>query len=259
MRFKSKVHNFTVKGAIFDVDDTLLNDRPDGQNSVHQHSRMLAARFVGKKHKLPVLSNITTEQAEQSFSTSTEHTPAGVMWRTLEIIKIVDTKKIDTQNIVLKDLLKYKIYYYEKLLTENNYSFENSIEFIDYIYNNGLENKLSIASNAQKNDIKTFLAGSGFNKYFKENTIVSKDDIYNAKPHPEAFDLAFKTLKLNDIDRKYVCAFEDHPRGIESAKAAGLFTLGFAIRHTKKEFLSLKIPPDFVYSNYKELFNYFVK
>ena len=259
MVFKSKVHNFTVKGAIFDIDDTLLNDQPNGQTSVHQSARMLASRFVGQKHNINALINITAEQSQQAFSTAKEHTLNGVIWRTLYILKLVDSENIDTHNKVFNDLLKYKIYYYEKLLTENNYSFENSNEFIDYIYDNSLKDKIAIASNAHKKDINTFLFGSGLSKYFKENKIISKEDINNAKPHPEAFELAYKTLNLNAVDRKSVCAFEDHPRGIESAKAAGLFTLGFAIRHTKTELLSLKNPPDFVYSSYKELFNYFIK
>ena len=259
MRFKSKDHDFTVKGAIFDIDDTLLNDWPNGLHSLHQEARVMAAGKVGKKYKIEILASSNHDIAKNAYITAQEHNENSIIWQTLMLLGIVQSSLIDYDNIIFKNLLYYKHKYYEDLVSDNDYSFKESVNFVKHLANDIASNNLAIASNARKADIDIFLVSSKLNVYFSKKNIVSKENISKSKPHPEAFELAFKTLNLNEVDRKYVCAFEDHPRGIESAKAAGLFTLGFAIRHTKKELLSLKNPPDFVYSNYKELFNYFIK
>ena len=259
MRFKSKDHDFTVKVAIFDIDDTLLNDWPNGIHSLHQEARVMAANKVGKKFKIEILASSNHDIAKRAYITAPEHNENSIVWQTLILLGIVSSDKIDSSNIIYKELIYYKHKYYEDLLIDNDYSFEGSVVFVKKLATDVLGSKLSIASNARKADIDTFLVSSKLKIYFKEKNIVSKESINKSKPHPEAFEMAFNTLNLRPQDKQYVCAFEDHPRGIESAKQAGLFTLGFAIRHTKKELLSLKNPPDFVYSNYKELFNYFIK
>lgn len=258
MRFKSKDHDFTVKGVIFDVDDTLLNDWPNGQHSLHQEARVMAAQKVGKIYNLEILAKSNHDIAKQAYITAPEHNENSIIWQTLLLLGIVSSDIIDSNNIIYQKLIHYKHKYYEDLLSDNDYSFKDSVNFVKYIKAYDINNNLAIASNARKADIDTFLVSSKLKMYFKDKNIVSKENINKSKPHPEAYNLAFKTLNLNDVDRKFVCAFEDHPRGIKSAKDAGLFTLGFAVRHTKKELLSLKNPPDFVYSSYKELFNHFI-
>jgi beta-phosphoglucomutase-like phosphatase (HAD superfamily) len=76
--------------------------------------------------------------------------------------------------------------------------------------------------------------------------------ITRPKPDPQVYDLAFLTLDLSEADRAHTCAFDDDPRGIAAAHAAGLFVCGIATRHSVKELLSLPVPPNVVANGYKE-------
>lgn len=46
------------------------------------------------------------------------------------------------------------------------------------------------------------------------------------------FILAFDSLKLPETAGKFVCVFEDDPRGIMAARAAGLFVCAIGTRYT---------------------------
>ena len=54
--------DFTVKGAIFDVDDTLLDNEPGlAEDSLHARSRLAAIREAGIRHKIPSLAHLSRE------------------------------------------------------------------------------------------------------------------------------------------------------------------------------------------------------
>ena len=69
---------------------------------------------------------------------------------------------------------------------------------------------------------------------------------------PEAFDKAFLTLKLPEESRSHVLAFEDNPRGVMSAKAAGLYVCCITTMYSKEQLLALDVAPDLVADSYAE-------
>ncbi len=111
---------------------------------------------------------------------------------------------------------------------------------------------LAIASTAVRQDVEIFFESSGLDKYFPPERIVTLESLTHAKPHPEAFNLAFSSLKLPDRDRSFVCAFEDDPRGIMSAKAAGLYTCAITTRYSKTDLVALTVAPDVVAESFAE-------
>lgn len=60
--------DFEVKGAILDVDDTLLDNKPGvpGQG-LHERSRLAAAHTVGKEHSIPALEELTAQKIQTHF------------------------------------------------------------------------------------------------------------------------------------------------------------------------------------------------
>jgi hypothetical protein len=68
----------------------------------------------------------------------------------------------------------------------------------------------------------------------------------------EVFNLAFDSLELPESSRRFVCAFEDDPRGIMAARAAGLFVCAIGTRYTPEYMMSLEVPPHVAFSTFDE-------
>lgn len=61
-----------------------------------------------------------------------------------------------------------------------------------------------------------------FPEIFKKEKMVTAFDVTNGKPHPEPY---LKALKKSDLQPWEVVVVENAPLGVESATAAGLFTI----------------------------------
>jgi beta-phosphoglucomutase len=85
--------------------------------------------------------------------------------------------------------------------------------------------RLAIVSGAPREAIESALAGAGLGGEI--GTIVSADDVVEGKPDPEGYLLALLQL---EVAADHAAAVEDSPRGIQAAKAAGLYTV--AVRGT---------------------------
>jgi HAD superfamily hydrolase (TIGR01509 family) len=79
---------------------------------------------------------------------------------------------------------------------------------------------LAIASNAPRDWIEMHLSRVGLLDRFV--AIVPLDEVRHGKPHPEPFATAVRALGVETTD---CVAFEDSDLGVQSAVAAGLFTV----------------------------------
>jgi sugar-phosphatase len=91
------------------------------------------------------------------------------------------------------------------------------------------ESSWSIATSGPRIIAETSLLAAGF---YLPKAMVCSEDVTFGKPNPEPFSLAAKLIK---IEPKYCVAFEDSPAGIESAKAAGCFTVAILTSHSQSE------------------------
>ena len=80
------------------------------------------------------------------------------------------------------------------------------------------------------------------------DTIVSADDVSNSKPHPETF---LKCAAALDVQPQHCLVFEDAPKGVESAAAAGMDCIVITTMHTAEEFSSYKNIIGFI-ADYKD-------
>ena len=81
---------------------------------------------------------------------------------------------------------------------------------------------VAIASAAARVEIEFILKRLQLRKRF--SCIVSAEDVQRSKPHPEAFQTAFRQLQTLHpaLRREHVCVVEDSDRGVRSAHRAGL-------------------------------------
>jgi beta-phosphoglucomutase len=96
-----------------------------------------------------------------------------------------------------------------------------------------LEKKIlmAIGSAAIPFNINFILDNLDIRKYF--SAIVSADDVSTSKPHPETFLKAADLIKTKPSN---CLVFEDAPKGVEAASAAGMKCVVLTTMHNRKEF-----------------------
>lgn len=244
-----------VAGAIFDVDDTLLDNNPLGESmGLHAQSRLMAAHQIGKRRKLSGLRKLTEEQSEQAFYDAREHVLHAVVWQMLVIAGAVSPYgDPDYNHPLVKEMVELKEQLHEDILRTKGREVPGASAFVALLAQNGLEGKLAVASTACRRDIDVFFEMTKLHRYFPDERIISRENFTHPKPHPEAFNLAFNALGLPERKRGHVLAFEDDPRGVMSAKAAGLYVCAITTKRiTKEDFARLAVPPDLVADSFAE-------
>lgn len=244
-----------LQGAVFDVDDTLLNNHPGGKSyGLHERSRLVAIRTVGRRHGIPALEHFSHQANLRTFYDAKVHSIEGAIWQTFVVAKYVHTDEPDPSHPILREIVELKNQLHEAVLRQYGQEVPGATEFVSLLTRTpGTASRLAIASTASRRDIDLFFEISGLGQYFPNNRIISREQLTHFKPHPEPFNLAFATLGLSESARGHVLAIEDDPRGIMSAKAAGLFTAALTTRHHRETLAGLAVPPDLIVSSYAEL------
>lgn len=256
---KCKSLGFTPVAAIFDVDDTLLDNRnTSGEvgQGLHERSRLAAVREIGKRWGLQVLAEFDAERNYTAFTTASVHTLDGAVWNILCMAGLADGQTVNEQDPLLQEIVALKNKLHEKILREEAEPLSGAVDFVEKL---GVlvDGNLAIASTAIRRDIDIFLQKTGLDAYFLDGRIISKEKMTHPKPHPQAFELAFQSLDLPEATRRRVLAFEDDPRGIMSAKAAGLYACAIAGRFSREELERLDVAPDCVAESYAEFARFF--
>ncbi len=87
--------------------------------------------------------------------------------------------------------------------------------------------RLAVVSGSWRECVETVLDAAGIADAF--GLIITKEDVTDRKPHPEAYALALKKLRLAPTS---VAAIEDSPTGLISAREAGIRRL-IAVGHRR--------------------------
>ena len=245
-----------VKGAIFDVDETLLDTgggrHSDARYALHEQARQQAIQEAGERHGISQLVSLTPEENLQGFLEAPVHSLEGAVWHIMYMKGVVTTDEVEPANPLLREMVARKDELFEALLRSSGKPIAGAVAFVHWLAANGLQDRLAVASTAIRRDIDIFLEMTGLHEQFPSERIISKQDVTHVKPNPEAFDKAFLALGLPENARSHVLAFEDNPRGIMSAKAAGLFTCGITVVLPREELLALEVAPDLVADSFGE-------
>lgn len=116
-------------------------------------------------------------------------------------------------------------------------------DLIKDLHQNGIQ--LIVASSASKVTIERVFNRFHLHQYFSD--IVSGEDFPKSKPHPAIFEHA---ASLSAAKKDECIVIEDSSNGIEAAKAAGIFCVGYKSEHSKLQDLSKS---DLIINHFNEL------
>jgi phosphoglycolate phosphatase-like HAD superfamily hydrolase len=202
-------YSLKFKGFIFDVDDTILDNKSGIPGSgLHEKSRLEACRIVGEELGIKELSQITLQENLDCFNTAPVHSVEGGIWNLLSMKGLVNGDVIEKENELMLKIIRLKEELHANILLNEAEEVEGAVEFIKNIYDSGYADKLAIASSATRRDIDLFFGKTGLDKYFLDKRIISKENFTHTKPNPEPFNLAFETLDIEEKFRKNVLAFD---------------------------------------------------
>ena len=102
------------------------------------------------------------------------------------------------------------------------------LELIKDYHNNGLT--LVLGSSAAMTSINQIFERFDLNQYFVAK--LSGGDLKESKPHPEIF---IKAAEATGFSREECMVIEDSTNGIEAAKGAGIFCVGYDSFHSKNQ------------------------
>lgn len=123
------------------------------------------------------------------------------------------------------ELCRQKKTAFEGLVNQGAAAIPGAVDLIDEAYG---QIPIAIGSGATAFDIELMLKGLGRRDRFE--VIVSADDVYRSKPDPATYRLAVDKLAAKhpglNLTPGDCLAIEDTAAGIESARGAGLMTLG---------------------------------
>ncbi len=257
MQFPQKI-DFEVKAVIFDVDVTIQNNKPNNDShGLHERTRYMAVREVGRLHNIQALKDFSLDDTVRAFRTAAFPTLQSAIWNSLLITGQVQDQVMDKKNELFQEIYKLKNEFFEKLLLKEGEAVPGSIELIKALAENGLKDRFAIASMAMRKDVIVFLNKMELSSYFPDSRIKTQESIVHPKPNPEIFNLAFSSLNLPEEDRIKVCVFEDDPKGIISAKTAGLYVCGIGTRYSPEQLMALETPPHIAFKTFAEYLDWF--
>ncbi len=245
-----------IKGVIFDLDDTLLDNGPADKPELwlHSRSRLAAVHEIASEHDIQVLREVTEAENGRAFVTSPVHSLQGAIWNIFFMKALVSSNELDANSpyydLVL-EIADRKNQLHESIIKEHGKEVVGASRFIRRLASNGIT-KFALATNAIERDVDVFLDKYDLRQYFPEDRIISFEKTSKPKPDPESFDLAFRSLGLPDSARPQVVGFEDNPRGIQSVKAAGLYACAITTRLSAEDMAGLPVQPDLIANSYDE-------
>jgi len=252
--------NGEILGAIYDVDDTLLDNQPgdDPVSNLHQQSRLAAIHAVGAIHDIPELLAVTPKDNFGAFARSPVHTVSGALWVILQDKKLRGDN-FDPHDPLIEEMLAIKNKAYAEMLVQHGRPHSGAIEFVrDLASHYSLGTTNAIASTATGDDIRTFLRMTQLTDLIPDDHIIAVENVEHPKPNPEAFDKAFRSLGLPESARSRVPAFEDDPRGMLSARKAGLIVCAITTRYSREFLEQVDAKPDFIadsFAEYRDVFH----
>lgn len=92
---------------------------------------------------------------------------------------------------------------------------------------NDLKIKIAIGSNSRRDFIVSLLRHHNI----EISTIVSREDVKKAKPHPECFLTCAHKMLISEIERPNVLVIEDSTHGIKAAIKAQMIPCGITTQH----------------------------
>lgn len=200
---KDFIRSNEIKGFIFDLNGTMVNDMPYHVKSWHN-----ILNALGKEISL-------------------EDTKKECYGKNEEVIERVLPGRYSLEERTKIGLQK-EIKYREEFTSELKL-LDGLQEVLTHFANDGIA--MSIGSAAIMDNIDFVLDGCNVRRYFQ--SIISADHVEKSKPHPETF---LKCADSLNIKPEQCLVFEDAPKGVECAVNAGMKTVVLTTTHPLSDF-----------------------
>ena len=190
-----------LKAVLFDMDGVIVDTEPLHYKAYHQ-----------------MFDDVSIEVSEDLYKTFTGQS-------TLEICKILCHEFQLAKSP--EELVAIKRKHFEYLF--NN---DTDLELLDGVFDliknyHSHQLTLVLASSASMPNINRIFKRFDLDPYFKAK--LSGADLKASKPHPEIF---IKAAEASGFKKDECVVIEDSTNGIEAAKAAGIFCVGFKSPHS---------------------------
>ncbi len=189
-----------IKGIAFDLEGTVVD-----VDKAHHQAHLLVAKEAG------VL--LTFDEALVKLG----HFIGGPDEKIMEEIAALAPAPVDIAEFLKKD----KQYYEQFLQTIEIKPREGFLDFLKQAKQKGIP--VAIGSLTARQYAQPLLDHSGLSALFPSEMIVLREHVKNMKPAPDVF---IETAKRLGIDPKDQLVFEDSPRGVQAALAAGSKAIG---------------------------------
>jgi len=208
-----------LKAAIFDMDGVIIDSEPLHYKAYHRMFDELGIKVPAELYNsLTGKSTLNLcEQLKSEFSLS--QSP--------------------------EELATIKRKYYDKIFeTDKTFDLISGVrELIKNYFDNGLT--LVLASSATRFSIDRIFNRFELDTYFKAK--ISGAELPFSKPHPEIFT---KAAKASGFQPNECIVIEDATNGVEAAKSAGIYCVGFDSEHSKNQDYS---KADLVINDFEEI------
>lgn len=218
-----------VNHVAFDFDGTLANTV-----TAHEHARRQAfvdmAEHYGDERFVQVPDAIHVEAQKHGSH------PVSIIGWVLKEAGIIEN--LQDQKILMTVARKRQIY--QELAHDGLQPIEGMLDVVRTTAES-LNGSVSIVTTAPKDEVVPFIHRYGLEDIFRlrKNLITAEDVSSRLKPHPRAYELAVQKQKLADVPGT-VLAIEDSPRGVESARRAGIMVVGLLTTHTESDFAAVR-------------------
>lgn len=202
-KLSTYVESQGIKGFIFDLNGTMVNDMP-------YHTKAWHNIFI-----------------ELGKAISYEDTKKECYGKNEEVIERVMPGIFSMEKKTAIGLEK-EVKYRKEFLPELRL-IDGLEEMLGYFSALGIG--MSIGSAAIMDNIDFVIDGCGIRSYFK--AIISADEVTKSKPDPETFLLCAEGIGLTP---EQCLVFEDAPKGVECAVNAGMKSVVLTTTHTEAEF-----------------------
>jgi len=192
------------KAALFDMDGVIVDTEP-----LHR-----SAYFK-------MFNDINIDVSEELYASFTGQSTQNICKQIIDHFELA---------LGVPTLMQLKRDYFKNLFDSDNslQLLDGVLELIKDYHKNGMS--LVLASSASMENINRIFERFDLNNYFKAK--ISGADLKESKPHPEIFQ---KAAELSGQATADCFVIEDSSNGIEAAKAAGIFCVGYNSAHSKDQ------------------------
>lgn len=208
-----------LKTVIFDMDGVIVDTEP-----VH--------KYAYYKH----FEELNIEVSEELYASFTGNSTRNVFQRIKDTFQLNE----DVEDLILRKRFLFNDAFDTK---EDLFLIEGVEDLIKELHKSGIE--LILASSASKGTIQRVFNRFNLHQYFTHT--VSGEDFPKSKPHPAIF---LHAASLSIHPKENCIVIEDSTNGVEAAKAADIYCVGYRSSNSKLQDLT---KADLIVNHFNEI------